>query len=360
MNTLWKDNWNETKANHEAWWRGEGLVLASWGTGLARPGGPRDNLLPPPNPATKAAWHTDPAFVAQRLRADMAAKTWPADMVPLCWPDLGTVSLAPILGAISNYGDNNVWYQHTLSDIEGGAALHFDPASPAVRQLEATTRAVVQAAQGNYLVGMPAIVPNLDVLAEIRGTQELLIDMLENPAWIHQKLAEIDDAWKIAFDRLRDLIKLPDDSMVFGYFMLWGSGRTSLLQCDVSAMFSPEMFAEFVVPGLIRECAWLDHSLYHVDGHQCLAHLDHILAIDQLDAVEWTPDPQVPSGGNAHWYPLYQKILAAGKSLWVANAKPHEVQALLDAIGGKGVYLTVDVANAAEMDSIAKLVEKYR
>ena len=42
------------------------------------------------------------------------------------------------------------------------------------------------------------------------------------------------------------------------------------------------------------------------------------------------------------------------------NHRLLKVALLLDAIGGKGVYLTVDVANPAEMESIAKLVEKYR
>jgi len=360
MATLWKDNWNETKANHEAWWCGEGMVLASWGTGFAKSGPPREPRNLPSQPTSLEAWHTDPAWVSARLRTDMAAKVWPADMVPLCWPDVGTVSLAPYLGAVENYGETNVWYDHTIEDIDTCAPLVFDPEATAVKRLEATVKATVEKAAGNYFVGMPALVPNLDVLAEIRGTQNLLIDMLENPEWVHQKNDEIDLAWKVAFDRMRALIALPDDSMVFGYFMLWGTGRTSLLQCDVSAMFSPDMFAEFVVPSLIRECAFLDHSLYHVDGHQCLAHVDHILAIDDLDAVEWTPDPQVPSGGNAHWFPFYRKILDSKKSLWIANVKPAEVPALMDAIGGKGVYLTVEAASAAEFEQVAKTVEKYR
>ena len=113
MSALWKDNWNQTQAHHEAWWRGEGLVLASWGTGLSKPGAAREKAAVPTEPATAAGWHTDPAYVAARLRADMAAKVWPADMVPLCWPDLGTVSLAPLLGAKSDYGPNNVWYHRS-------------------------------------------------------------------------------------------------------------------------------------------------------------------------------------------------------------------------------------------------------
>lgn len=360
MTSLWKQNWDEAKANHEAWWRGKGMVLASWGTGIPSDSLAREGIEVPEAPSSLKQWHTDPEYVARRIEADMARKEWPADMVPLCWPDLGTVSLAPYLGAKSNYGTNNVWYDHTLDEVDPGQKLRFDPQRPAVQELETTVQAVVQRAQGRYLVGMPALVPNLDVLAEVRGTQNLLIDMLEEPEWVHDMNAQIDEAWKPAFDRMRELIALADGSMAFGYFMLWGKGRTSLLQCDVSAMFSPDMFEEFVIPGLKRECAFLDHSLYHVDGHQCLAHVDHILALEDLDAVEWTPDPQVPGGGDPHWFPLYRKIRDAGKSLWVANCKPQQVKPLLDAIGGKGLYLTVDVQDVGEMEQMIRLSEPYR
>jgi len=79
--------------------------------------------------------------------------------------------------------------------------------------------------------------------------------------------------------------------------------------------------------------------MFHLDGHQCIPHLDLLLDIEPLDAVEWTPDPQVPGGGDPAWYPLYRKILAAGKSVQAIGVKPEEVEPLLDSVGGKGMYI---------------------
>lgn len=365
MQHLWKPNWAETQEHFQQWWQHNGLVLGCWGTGLPNPRAPHVEVKQPPPPITSEQRHTDPQFVAQNIRYQMAHKVWPADMLPVCWPDIGTVSLAPYLGAIPQYADNNIWYLPCITDPDTHPPLRFDPQHPYCQMLESVVRETVAQSQGNYLVGMPALVPNLDVLAEVRGAGQLMTDLVDRPEWVHQKLQEIETAYVQAFDRMYDIIKLDDGSMAFGYFMLWGPGKTGLLQCDVSAMISPRMFKRFVVPYLRRSCQFLEYSLFHVDGHQCLGHVDHLLEIEDLDAIEWTPDPQVPPGGDPHWFEMYRNILNAGKSVWVANIDENDVLPVLDAIGGKGVYLNVITSNGTELqeadiERMMKIVEPYR
>jgi hypothetical protein len=128
----------------------------------------------------------------------------------------------------------------------------------------------------------------------------------------------------------------------------------------MSAMFSPEMFGEFAVPGLTEQCEWLDHSLYHLDGTQALCHLDQLLGIDGLDAVEWTPQAGIETGGSPRWYDLYRRILTAGKSVQAVNVEPGEILPLLDAIGGRGVYLITQFGSEREAEEMADKVEPYR
>jgi hypothetical protein len=247
-----------------------------------------------------------------------------------------------------------------MSDIERHPPLRFDPDHPECRQLEEIVRRTVELAQGNYFVGMPALLGGVDVLAELRGTPDLLMDMIDNPAAVHRRLREMQDAYVQAFDRMYELIRLPDGSMCFGYFMLWGPGRTGLCQCDTAAMLSPTMFDEFVIPYLREQCAYLGHSMYHVDGARALIHLPMLLELDDLDAIEFTPDPKSPGGGDPHWDDVYRRILDAGTSLWVANLAPKQVVPLLDRIGGKGVYVSVNGMTEAEAEELASLVDPYR
>ena len=356
---IWKRNWDQTRQHFEDWWDHTGLVLGAWGTGLPGPKAHAD-VPQPPDVTDPFIKHTDATLIARCTRHKMANRVWPADILPAAWPHIGTLPLATYLGATPEYAANNVWYRPCMSDLESHPPLQFDPSHPEVVQLETIVRESVESSQGNYLIGMPAILGGIDILAELRGTADMLMEMIENPDAVHRRLREIQAAYVPAFDRMYDLIKQPDSAMAFGYFMLYGRGKVGLCQCDTASMFSPAMFDEFVIPYLREQCAFLDRSMFHIDGSQCLAHLDLLLGIDDLDAIEYTPDPKVPNGGSAHWFDLYKKILAAGKSLWVANLKKDEVLPVLDSIGGKGVYLSVNGLSADDAEGLARNIEAYR
>lgn len=365
MKYLWKKNWLQTQQHFIDWWKCKGLVLGCWGTGIESDGPPHADIVKPPSAADPEQYHTDPKSVAERIHYEMAHKVWPADVLPAAWPDIGTVTLAPCLGAVPKYEKENIWYQPCIAEPETHPPLRYDPLCPYSRMLVSVLRKTVECSGRHYFVGMPAIVPNLDVLAELRGTENLLMDMMVRPEWVHKKLHEIETAYRQVFDDLYDIIKDEDGSMTFGYFMLWGAGKTGLLQCDAAAMFSPKMFDDFVVPYLRRSVEYLDYSMFHVDGHQCLAHVDSLLEIEGLQAIEWTPDPKVPAGGSPHWYDLYKKILTVGKALWVANIDADDVIPLLDAIGPEGVYLNVISAGGKkieprQMEQLAEKIESYR
>ena len=112
-----------------------------------------------------------------------------------------------------------------------------------------------------------------------------------------------------------------------GHFAFGDRAELPKVQCDTSAMFHPAMFAKFVVPALAEQCEWLDHAMFHLDGHQCIKHLDLLLGIDGLDAIEWTPDPQVPTGGDPAWYPMTtEKSLKPGNQCRRSASEPEEVE----------------------------------
>jgi hypothetical protein len=162
------------------------------------------------------------------------------------------------------------------------------------------------------------------------------------------------------YDRVYDIIKLEDGSAAFEAYKLWGPGKTAKVQCDAAAMFSPKMFRRFVVPFLREQCAYLDYSMYHLDGQEQFCHLDALLEIEELDAIEWTPNANLPLGGDSQWYDLYRRILDAGKSVQVYLVWPREIAPLLDAIGGQGVYVLGLFKDRGEVETVLGSVEQFR
>ena len=185
-------------------------------------------------------------------------------------------------------------------------------------------------------MGCPDLIEGLDTLAGIRGTQPVLLDTIDRPEELEQELQAVNDVWFAVFQRIYDIINV-DGEMAFCYFSIWGPGRVAKLQSDISIMMSPKSFRRFVQPYIRQQCQWLDYSLYHLDGVGAIRHLDALLEIDELDAIQWTPGVGQPQGGDPCWYDLYRRIRARGKSIMPCWVEVDELQPLLDAVGPHGV-----------------------
>ncbi len=358
MSCRWKHNWDETRTHFRDWWAGRGLVLnlgdfPSQGAAL-RVDDPGEAVSP-------RQQHGDPAWIAARSRALRANRDYDlGDILPVAFVDFGTVSLAAYLGAGVELTRETIWYHPRPGPPEAWGPLTFDPDSAWFKIHEAVYRQCVAAAGDDFVIGQPGIGCNIEVLAALRGSEALMTDLVDRPDWVRDKLGEINRAYFDAFQRIYEIIRLPDGSSCTSYFALWGEGRTSLLTLDPIAMISPAMFEEFVLPPLVEQVNWLDHSLLHLDGTAALRHLDLILGIERLEALEWTPEPTQPAGGHPCWYPLYRRIKEAGKAVQAIQVKPEEVVPLLDNVGPDGLYVTAYCRDAAEAEALLRAVEPYR
>jgi len=354
----WKSNWDEARKHYEQWWRREGPVLLI--LGLPPLDEPRDRTPLPPDPKTNRARHTDPEWFAWNQRLALAERRFPADNLPIAFVEHGCVQLAACFGAEPEFDDRTVWYADCVSDPEAYPPLALTKTEPWWQTYKQIMQRMQELSWGDFLVGMPAFGSNLDVLAELRGTQALLYDLVDRPGWVSRKLEEINQAFFTAYDDYYDCIRLSDGSSAYTFFQLWAPGKVSQVQCDFAAMISPGMFEKFVVPALGRQCAWLDRSLFHLDGPSCICHLTPLLVIPELDAVQWTPGASQPGTGDTQWYHLYERILAAGKSVQILGVNAEQARHILKTFGAKGVFLSVHVTSETEGDSIIDLVESMR
>lgn len=357
-NAMWKSNWPDTKRRMLDWWEGRGFIVGSW-NGIRRTT-PRQPVENPGPAASLEQRYTDVAWRTAQVHAYASRTDWPLEILPVVDPWLGPGSMALYLGSEPGWQEETVWYHPCLTEPGQERAIRFDSHNRWWRLQMELIESFAKAAQGRYLVGCPDAIENWDVLASLRDANELLIDMIERPAWVKEKIAEINQAWFESYDRYYSAIRTQDGESMFGWFRLWAPGKVAKVQCDGCAMFSAEMFREFVVPALTEQCDWLDYSMYHLDGSQCLDKLDALLEIDSLTAIEWTPDPKVPSGGSPHWHPLYKKILSAGKRVQVLGAHAHEIEPIIEAVGADGIYFLSFFSSEREAEEFQRVVARCR
>ena len=352
----WKHDWPHARRRLAAWWRREGLALC-----LTAPRERVVEAIPAPDlPATWAERWSDPTYRRRLAEHGMSRRWFAGEAFPYFDTQIGPGSLGMMLGAAPSFAPDTVWYEPVIADPESFPDPVFDEKNPWWRAHERVVAEGVAHAAGRYLVGMPDLIENLDTLAALRGSETVLYDLIERPAWVERMLWGINDAYFAAFDRLRDHIRDEAGGNAFSAFDLWGPGRTAKVQCDIGCMISPKMFRRFVVPPLAAQCAGLDWAMFHVDGPDALKHVEALLEIEALDALQWTPGAGQPGGGAPCWYDLYRRIKSAGKAVQAIGVRPEEVVPLLDAVGPAGLF----IRTAAESeDAAARLladVEPYR
>ena len=363
----WKKNWAESRQHFVDWWNRKGLVVCSWGAWVKAPEPHAPIIEPlPPFEGTDVEkcrrGYEDVEARAHNMHRWYAQADFGADVLPLLNTDIGPGSLAFALGSEPGFTPETVWFtapwKH-IADVRDIPPIRFNPDAYWWRIHEAQARAVTRRAKGAYLAAMPDLVENVDILAALRDPQTLMMDMAESPEWVEAAAMDVNRAWFEGFSRLYDIVKGPDGGNGWGAFNIWGPGKTAKVQCDACAMFSPKMFDRFVLPALTEQCDWLDYSMYHLDGTHCICHLDSLLKIESLDAIEWTPETGDP-GWHERWHPLYKRILDAGKSLQIIGVPVDKMEYVLNAVGANGVYIMTGFKDAEDIERAARIADRWR
>ncbi|MCC7494995.1 MAG: hypothetical protein IT204_21785 [Fimbriimonadaceae bacterium] len=162
---------------------------------------------------------------------------------------------------------------------------------------------------GELLLAPPTFVGNLDALVALRGAEQVLTDLLDDPPAVHRALDQIDTAHAAVMDAFAELLDWPRLGSINRHGM-YSTGRLNLPQCDFSIMISEAHFREFALPYLQRELARMDGGEYHLDGPGALRHLAALCSLPELAVIQWVP-------GAAHerddWSDLYRRIDHLGK-----------------------------------------------
>lgn len=344
---------------YEAWWKGE-LTGRPMMYVVARP---EEKI--PPRAATPEIHHADPEDLLRRHLFTTQDDRFLGDAFNSIRCDLGPGSLALYLGAEPVFSWETVWYRECIEDLESHPPLGFSPDNRWWRHHVHLLKVVKAQARGRFRVDIPDLIENMDIYAAMRGAQRSLFDMMDDPELVLWRIQQIDDAYFQYYDRLYDLLRDPDGVSSYTAFHIMGRGRVAKVQCDFSAMISPEQFREFVQPSLKKQVARLDHSLYHLDGPDAIRHVPAIMELEELDALQWTCGAGHPDGGCPRWRPIYDAATRAGKSLWLqiydggVNEWIRSCESLIERYGKSHLYFVYPVMCEVDADTLMNHAEKY-
>jgi hypothetical protein len=226
--------------------------------------------------------------------------------------------LTAFCGGKADNSTGRVWFfppdgndEKPISEIHA----EYNPAHPWAERIKAIYKAGIERWDGSVMMGMPDLGGVLDVTASLIGSERLLCALIDEPDEVFRLIDEIESAWYAAYNDFAEVLSSQEGYT--DWSGLLSSVPSYILQCDFSYMISPKMFSEFVLPTLKRDTEKLGHTIYHLDGVGQLPHLDYILSLEKLRAVQWVYGAGKPSGD--HWIDVYRKIIESGKGIMLID-----------------------------------------
>lgn len=344
------EDWPTVRQRYEAWWSCEVLdrplvAITAPRTSIVEEDVPADDLFD---------YWTNPERVMRRVESRLAATYYVGDAFPLAQPVGGglVAVLAAFLGAPLRLIDTRTaWSGHVIEDWEARPSFSFDPHNEWWLRVARLLAAGAERAPGRYCVAIPDLNGPGEVLARLRGTAPLALDLLENPDAVLAVMPEINQAWYRCWQACHGLIHQHTGGYV-NWLGVWSDLPATDLQTDFSIMVSKPMFDRFFLPFIEEQTRLVQRTIYHLDGPGAVRHLDSLLDLPLLNAIQWVPGAGAPP--VSYWLPLLHRIQARGKGLWL-GAEPWEVPILLSELQPEGLLIKTDCASLSDATDLLAL-----
>jgi len=353
----WKRNFGKTIDRFEAWWAGE-MIDRPPVTLQVKPtrgyAGPTKS-----HAAIRDRW-LDVEYVVERAAAELERREWVGDAFPLFNPNVGPEVTATLLGCELEFSEDSSWSTPVVreaADWERIIAMEADFDNPYWRTIERMTDYAIDVSGGRFMVGMSDLHGNYDILGALRDPQALCLDLMDCPQLVRRAGRKAAAVYNEAFRR--SYAKVSGAGMGSTCWTPFvHDGPAYVPSSDFWCMVSREMAREMVLPDIVTEMEGLQRSVFHLDGLTALQHLDLLLEMPRLNAVQWVFG--AGHGPAARWIEVYRRILAAGKGVQVLAADAADAMRVLEEIGCRGVWVCVGEAfdTAGEAESFLRRVER--
>ncbi len=278
---------------------------------------------------------------------------------PFLMPMMGPGCLSAFISNFAQYDAPTIWLELPEPwDWEPVERIDEHVSGPFFEVAVEAVRRLVDRVQDRYLIGMPDLGGILDVLACLRGTNNLLMDTIDRPEAFDEVRRRLELQWTDAYRAFSRIID-PGNHGGYAPQMRWLSPEPCTTGiCDFCAMIGPEMFERFVRPSLERDAEqFAGRVVYHLDGPGQLVHLDSLLAMEGVHAIQWVPGAGNKDTLDPKHDELYRRILDAGKKIALGGV-PFDLDRLGELFGkfpAEAFFCPMTLSSREEAEQVLKL-----
>lgn len=305
----------------------------------------------------REAWWFNAELQTELFLKSIEGRRFYGETFPVYFPNLGPDVYAAFYGAKLKFGETTSWSDPIVLEWEDVERLNFDWNNIYFKKLEELTQCALEMCKNKALVGYTDLHPGLDCIAAWRSPQQLCLDMIDEPEKVEQlaelAIADFETIYNHFDKTLKDAGQISVSWMGVPSF-----GRMHIPSCDFSTLISPSFFNRFGLPVLEKEVKTMTHNVFHVDGSGVAKHLDTILSVPEVRAIQW-----VQGVGDDYpimqWVPFIKKLQDREIPVIVDLSKD-DLGDFIDTMNPHGLFLWVATENEDEEQSLLQRIEKWK
>ena len=311
-----------------------------------------------------AAWPKDAELTPDMIEPEAFLDDWEAkvregeimddDMIRGVYPSQAVFWCCGTLGCRMRVLPGNVVAEDQSLSWDEALAKKIDPENPWYRKYMDFVDVLVERAAGRYPVSHGALCGPLDFAVALRGHEQTVIDMLEEPEHSSLLLKNMGDVF-VQFTRdAWDRIPRFHGGCFDGQYRLWAPGTTARMQEDAIAVMSPNLYGEFVEPVDRFVGASFDYPFMHLHATSMIVR-DQLIALDEVKAFEVNHDVGGPP--IEELIPHLRAMQAGNKPILVRGEfTEDELRKLVDGLDPAGLFVSVIVKDRRDSDRYRPII----
>lgn len=254
-----------------------------------------------------------------------------------------------------------IWFSETGEEIED-IHLKLNKGFWLYQRSIDILKAFMDHFEGKIALGIPNLGGMMDIVESMRGANNSLMDLYDDPDEVLRVNDEIYEAYKEAYLDMIDTISKGNTIGYTGWITLLSQKPYFISQCDFCCMIGSEQFDEFIKDTLSKEAKLIERSFYHLDGPGAVRHLDTILECG-FDGIQWVQGAGSASLDSGKWDEIYKKVREKDKLLQVFISGKEELKCIdyiVGVLGGNPRGLAfICTGNEEDKEEFIKYLDKY-
>lgn len=265
--------------------------------------------------------------------------------------------LEAMLGAPVEVSQESVWAREGGFEFVDVDRLDFSSENPWRRTYLEFVAALANRYRNRVPVGLPILRGVSDLIACLRGSQHMVFDLHDHPDEVKRLARKCTD---FIIGLVQDQQKITGP-FAGGYtieaYSLWAPDKIIRIQEDASALFSPDLYEEFLRRENEAQASAFPYSLIHLHSSSLFL-LDRILNVKPLNCIQINKDV---GGTEIEWeLPYFKMVQHRGRRLLVRGKLTREdLELLRRNLSPRGLYVQIVVEKPEETEALREFFRPW-